>query len=841
MRKLELIVDGVKGNSVDYNRINLNSNFSKADKEHIDLGASIINGIRTIEFDIELTTNQNNQDNVISRYSGGVGRLDVSFQSGNKFKAAINNGTFYVHNSNYVMPLNTLVTVSVRFDAIDGCRFFYNGLPEGVNNTLMNTSIVTSAINTYIGGLQALPGLNRYTRVKLSNLKLWSSSRTDSEILSGVGVYLTGSEIGLVETFHFKNETGFTVTGENSNTGTISTLNAGGVSHVDTVMRELFTVGLPGTPAKSFEFDLYEDETISVIKKGVDIEDLSDRSSGTTNSFNLPLTANNNRILDYLEVEGNLSNVPYEINYVRYTQNGVELIPKGRVNINGINKDGYNVDIIHGINGFFDLIRGKYLWEAYEPYRTTLNEMVYSQTSATNDLTVSTDEGYIVALMDLGNINPIPEFQQQISYFIDFGIDKIATGVGYELTNLDVDLNELVFTPKDVPSFDSIKKQFGREFTFLGSGVPFTLFSYVLEKKSYISFNLKLVQLLATITDSPSIEILVDGVVVFTDVVPNNFTGYDYTNTYDSTPIIYDQGSVIEVRMISALPYGAVQSRRYFCDSIGLFDDNSEVYHENFLKEYTQDNLIKSIRQMLNIGFEVNETFKTIEIFQLDKVFDSSYGNVIDLSDYFDRVISKTFSNDYGKTNLFKYTYDDKQAPFADGTLVANNYNKEATLIESDITPSLNNTEFTLGTDTVYLTTAKTYEDNTVSSNKETIGDRINKVLRYDTSGGNPVTVDYIDVLGTTTNVDSNQSILSFTGLDWQTLIENNYSNIRDKVLNRYAKYKVSMNVPFYIIKDFSVKDKIFIDSLGANFVVQEIRTLQDGLSEWTLIKLNEV
>jgi len=70
-------------------------------------------------------------------------------------------------------------------------------------------------------------------------------------------------------------------------------------------------------------------------------------------------------------------------------------------------------------------------------------------------------------------------------------------------------------------------------------------------------------------------------------------------------------------------------------------------------------------------------------------------------------------------------------------------------------------------------------------------------------------------------------------------LIEDNYSSLRDHVLNRYQELKVLMRVPRHLIDSFSFQNKIFIEQLNSKFVVQSIKTRPDGLSEWILIKLN--
>jgi hypothetical protein len=47
------------------------------------------------------------------------------------------------------------------------------------------------------------------------------------------------------------------------------------------------------------------------------------------------------------------------------------------------------------------------------------------------------------------------------------------------------------------------------------------------------------------------------------------------------------------------------------------------------------------------------------------------------------------------------------------------------------------------------------------------------------------------------------------------------------------------MNVPLHIINEYDFKEKVYIKELGSNFVVNNITTLNGGLNQWELIKIN--
>ena len=170
---------------------------------------------------------------------------------------------------------------------------------------------------------------------------------------------------------------------------------------------------------------------------------------------------------------------------------------------------------------------------------------------------------------------------------------------------------------------------------------------------------------------------------------------------------------------------------------------------------------------------------------------------------------------------------------------MANNTNEEKTIVNSELTASINYTPLMVGAVSAKLTTVDGYNVQLTNAKANSIGNRFNKVIRIEDTVTDPVTISYKNSSGVVSNVTSDQSILSFGGFDWNTIIDNNYSNLRDNVLNRYAKFTVVCNVPFYVINNYDFKEKVYIDVLGGSFVVASVSTLKGGLSEWELIKIN--
>ena len=821
--------------------------------DRIDLGNSVENGVKTTEFWFKLpatTTASTPKISMLSSYdvsNSERGRQIVSIDNGIIDWEVFTTGTASVSiNSNagvyfnigqyyHLALVNNAGLISIYVDSV---------LQSGGAGCPI-TALKTVAVDTYINGLfNPLSEIGDFT---IKNLQYWNIVRTPAEITADKDVYYPSFTTGLSESWHFTNTTGANTVGVSGTTAIITT-DTGGVTRIDNVIRENFTHTSSGggtvTVIDTQEFDLFVGEAINVKTQGVNIDNISNTESGTTNSFQLPTTANNNKIFDYLNLVGSVSDFPYKDNYVKYSESGVELITNGRLKVNEMSNNGYKVEVLHGINDFFDKIRGKFLHEAYEPFRSTLTEMRYQDTTLCNTTAVRDAEGYCVPLMDLAGVNPIADFQQTVGYFLDFGLNKISDAIGYTYTNNGIDLTDYVFTKSEPPTFDTRVTSFVSNRYFAGYEEIVQenrlVWSHVMTVKGVINFQQMRMRVIAGvgIPNDPDINVMVNGVLLATYTL--GVGGAALNTTLNTTPTEYNAGDVIQI-YFDATGIGSGNSV-YLVDAYfqGYYTLGYKVYHENILGDYNQTDFVKNIMQTFNLGINVNSISKEVELYSLNTVYGNG-GVINDFSKYYDETKKRIFKSSYGKNNKFTYKYIEKDVSFvkSDGILVANNTNEDKTIIESELTASSNYTPLTLGAIDALLTSVIAYDSKSVNAKPTNIGDRFNQVIRVETSGADPVTVSYIDKNGTTGNVTSDQSFLTFGGLDWNTLIDTQFNNLRDKVLNRYEKYTVIMNVPLHVINEYDFKEKVYIKELGSNFVVNNITTLNGGLNQWELIKIN--
>ena len=822
--------------------------------DRIDLGTSVEDGVKTTEFWFKVPTTTNGSTPKISMISSydvsnaNRGKQIISIKNGilnweifttgaASSNISSNAGVYFNSNQYYHVALvNAVGVISIYID----------GVKQTISTSLigLQPALKTIAVKTYINGL--LNPLSELGDFTIKNLQYWNVARTSSEIAIDKDTYYTTSVIGLKENFHFTNFNGANTTGINGTVGTITT-NVGGLTRINNIIRQDFTHTSPIIPistVKTDEFDLFIGEAINVKTEGVNIDNIANTESGTTNSFRLPTTANNNKLFNFLNLVGSVSNFPYEDNYVRYSEGGVELITNGRLKVNEMSEKGYKVEVLHGKNDFFDKIRGKFLHEAYAPFKTILTEMIHQKTRLCNTVAVRDAEGYCVPLMDLSGVNPIADYQQTVGYYLDFGLNKIADAIGYTYTNNGLDLTDYVFTKGEPPTFDTRATSFvsNRYFSRYEEIVEEKrlIWSHVMTVKGVLNFQQMLMRVISGngLPNNPDINILVNGVVISTYTL--TVDGPQVNTSFNSTPTEYNAGDIIQI-YFDATSIGGGASV-YLVDAYfkGYYTLGYKVYHENILGEYTQTDFVKNIMQTFNLGVNVNAIANTIELYSLNTVYGDS-GIVNDLSKYYHKTVNRIFNSSYGKTNKLKYKYidNDSNSGSADGIIEANNTNEDKTIIDSELTASLNFTPLTLGAVDALLTTADGYDSQSINARTSNIGDRFNQVIRVATTGADPVNVSYKDKNGTTTTVTSDQSFLTFGGLDWSTLIDTQFNNLRDKVLNRYEKYTVIMNVPLNVINEYDFKEKVYIRELGSNFVVNNITTLKGGLNKWELIKIN--
>lgn len=839
MNELNLIKEGA-GVPIYEDALHFDRNYS----DGVLIGSNFVTNTRTISFWVKpdyTTFNGMTREFLMAQYAGSNQRtFYAEFRDTGVIRMYLptavsgNNNVIIESNAGQYFNGGQWYYISISLDATTGGTMYVDGVAQtnvGSSATLGFTR--SGAVFTWGKFSPSIPTLLGSSTQK--GLAVWTTARTQSEIVADMTRTWTGSETGLKAYFPTNEGSGNTIQDINSvYTATITTTNSS-PTYIDDFMWLREQTGTISGSTEKVQIDLFENQFVSVTKQSFDINNLGKRLSGVTNNFNLPLTAKNSETFDYLDLNGNLSNKPYQLNYVEYIQDGTPIIKKGRMNVVELSDAGYKVNVTHGINDFFDRIRDKYLYQPFVSRQNQIDEMSANNQVLSNDLTVQDAEGVVIPLVDYGFIDPIPEYQQSPFAIIDKTIDFICKDVGYTFVDsTGGKLQDLIFSPiKPFDINDELKELSGN--FILNGGDRILLTTFYTTKKGLLQSNLNFIKNdIVGSNNTVGFDFYVDGVLF--DSYATSFNG-ESSDTSPFSPTLYEIGSKLEVFMYSNDPISHSMSVElgkinYFAGSNFGVTGGSKIYYENIFK-ISQIDFLKYIIELFNLSIEVNAINKTVEFYSLNDVYNPTIGNTIDLSDYYSNTINKKFESGFGNINLFKYKYEDNKQKSFDGSIHANNTNKEKEIISTELTASFHESPLDIGVAYPYLMTSTCYESFNATSTPDDTGNRIVKQVRV--SGA---TVSYTSGLAPF-NVFGDQTVTTFNGLDWSNLIEENYSSLRDHVLNRYQEVKVLMRVPTHLIDTFSFQNKIFISQLNSKFVVQSIKTRPDGLSEWILIKLN--
>jgi len=841
MNELNLIEEG-SGVPIYQDALHFDSNYNDA----VNIGLNFVTGTRTISFwvkpDFTTFNGMTRQFLAVQYGSSNQRTLDIEFSNNGLLRCYFststtgnNYGLIYSDSGQYFNG-GQWYHVCFTIESAGLTKLYIDGVQQ--TQTHPNTlQLSRSGASFYWGGFGTYVP-SQWADATMKELTVWTTARTQSEVVADMTRVFTGAETGLKAYFPTNEGSGNTIQDINLvYSGTIVTNNTT-PNYIDDFMWVREVIGTSSGSIEKNKIDLFEGQFVSITKQSFDVNNLTQRLAGVTNNFTLPFTANNSEVFDYLDLNGTLSNKPYQINYVEYIQDGTPIIKKGRLNVKEVSDTGYKVDVTHGINDFFDRIRDSYLYEPFVTRQDQIDSMFAIKQVLSNNTTVQNTEGVVIPLADYGFINPVPEYQQSPYLIIKKAFEFIAEDVGYTfIDSTGGKLNDLLLSPNKLyEDVGELKEIFSSN--VLNGGDNILLSTFYTTKKGHIFREYNTTN--STIYGSPVLEIkmFADSVLINSYTLPSNTTDY---NIFQTFPTMYEVGTKIEIYVSNISGFGTVASFEIGDISITQGSTfgvgaNTNIFYEN-LFPITQVDFIKYVFEIFNLSMEVNPLNKTFELYNLNDVYNPNTGTIVDLSDYYSNVIYKKFDGDFGKVNHFKYQYKDGNEPTYDSSITANNINKEKDLITSNLTGCFFDRSLQLGSAYPYLLSADGYDSADFDASSKEIGYRILKQIPITT---NPTVVyqNRNQPAGTFNQV-GNQTVVSFDGLDWSSLIEDNYSSLRDYVLNRYQEVKLLMRVPKHLIDTFSFKNKIFILQLNSNFVVQSIKTRPDGLSEWILIKLN--
>jgi hypothetical protein len=192
--------------------------------------------------------------------------------------------------------------------------------------------------------------------------------------------------------------------------------------------------------------DLSDDSPIALTFQINDLAEVQNQQGNTSNQFKLPLTQRNRQILGFPDDVAFTTNLPYQQYQAKLIQDGLEILPYGIGELNGIDQDTAAITILSGNVDFFDAIDGKLYdmgdstsqWSNYgqnlvwQPYDHIWNlENVANSQNKT--------DGWIWPVIDYGLITddfsaPIDVHNMRPGFFIKTAIDLLLQSAGYKGT-----------------------------------------------------------------------------------------------------------------------------------------------------------------------------------------------------------------------------------------------------------------------------------------------------------------------------------------------------------------------------------------------------------------------
>lgn len=190
--------------------------------------------------------------------------------------------------------------------------------------------------------------------------------------------------------------------------------------------------------------DLSDDSPIALTFQINNLAEVQNQQGNTSNQFKLPLTQRNRQILGFPDDVAFASNLPYQKYEAKIIQDGLEIVPYGIGELNGIDQDTANITILSGNTDFFDSIGGKLydmgdstsIWSNYgqnlvwQPY-----DHEWDIENAANSQTKT--DGWIYPIIDYGYMNddfttPIDVHNLRPGFFIKTAIDLLLQSSGYK-------------------------------------------------------------------------------------------------------------------------------------------------------------------------------------------------------------------------------------------------------------------------------------------------------------------------------------------------------------------------------------------------------------------------
>lgn len=595
-----------------------------------------------------------------------------------------------------------------------------------------------------------------------------------------------------------------------------------------------------------------------------DIGSVSTRQANYTSTFSIPKTANNVKALNFLSIEGNVSNVPYQKNEAYlYSDSGECLVYKGWAVISETS-NSFKCNIYDGIVDLYKRIENKTLSDL--DITALQHEKTVANVLATQDLS----KPYVYILADYN---------------------------GKVLFNNKINVDYLVPAVK-VPWIVSKIEEF-TGFTFNGSFKTNPDFTNL-----YLTQPKPTPPILGSNVLS-STDVAPDRVQILASEVPELYPSFNSGTTIDNTVLAITGTSQTKIKAVKGvkikaifvinpdiaipdgtgnnyIPYAKFNGQTFLCDGTTriisanyilaqdeeidfrlLFLSNPEdgfiyptftvpdFFVSATLTQFTNDALFESEFDGMQISQFMNELLWRFNL----TIFKDKYSNsytfkylneilntpAIDWSDKFNGLESESYIyGNYGQVNYLKHKYDDQNSKYNDGTIEVANTNIPAdkTIIQSVIySPEYNLTTGIGFLSSVYKFWEKEPKDNG-TVNYKPLANRF-FFLRATPITFSPIKTLISETLEEEATITNAQREIS-ARLSFSEIVPLYYNEI-GALLNQSKVLNVNMRLTENDIVDMDFSKPVYIKQLGGSFMVNKINNfIPYKNTKVELIKINK-
>lgn len=571
--------------------------------------------------------------------------------------------------------------------------------------------------------------------------------------------------------------------------------------------------------------------------------ELKDRQTSFTNNFTVLLTNETSKILDRIGDTYNTSIKPYRNITPQVYRDGIPTITDGKFVIKSVEKrKKVKGSIQDGIISLFDAIGSKTIADLNFTgisHKFTIGIVLKSFQN-------TWENGYIYSLADFGvfDSNKVDLKYQVPSLFIKWIWEQIFIDAGFTYTYrgdnniLDSEdfKNKLISLNKgfifENESSQPIKKvELNNIDTVDVVGRNYIRMVEVFDPENYHSLLSEQSQIYVNANNY--YQIIFTGLlsgqgIIVIELNDNVFIKIDPSDNFNESVFVYlTINDKIKI-------YSEGSGQRTYRLLLKMYQTSGEnqINFNSFLDNVKQKDFLKTILQMYGLFFQREKGTNNYEFIRVQDLFVNRKESV-NYSDKFHSLDIETFNfGKYARTNNLKYSYDEEDDDFADGSFYIDNENlpESLTLLTLPFkAPVLSNNSFnnellyqitlfdTSNDDKVKLKKTKPY----ISNLKKKIG-----------------SFDYI--LGSYSgSFNGTIAISDFDGLNFNTLIYQNYNSFI-KTLNRTKVFNVNLELTANDVYKFDFLKLVYLEQFQRYFYCNKIKNFKGNkITKVELIEVN--